>query len=258
MPIWGGMSTLLNSMKLQQQQRNQMASAAGGGKFGSLDPYTALASQVNQFMAGQAQAPFIANLPGYQGMTQQRSANVGAQLKGDVPQDVINQILQQAAQRGIFTGSPGGPASNASYLQALGLTSLGQQKEGAAGLSQAISDTPVPEIWNPMSLFVPEYLAKLELDAARGGGGSGGSVSFGQSHPFGGGGSFGANPFNQTTLDFVAENKRKKAEADAARKKANEDYWKKQGVRDVSGRSNPFSGNLFGGGFPSFSMSGLY
>jgi len=134
---------------------------------GGATPYGDLAASVNQFMSGQAAMPYQMNLPGYQGMIGQQSGNILQQLQGDVPRDVINQILQQAAERGIVTGSPGAPGAGAAYLKALGLTSLGMQEMGAKNLSQVRQDTPVPELWNPMSLYVPEYLARLELAAAK-------------------------------------------------------------------------------------------
>lgn len=146
----------------------------GGGGRPSLPagtvPYKQLAELVNSFMTQQAVAPYIANLPDYTGMTQQRSANIGSQLAGQVSPSTTNLLAQRGAERGIGVGA-GGPNAAAAWLAALGLTSEGLQQQGQQNLSQAIADTPVPEIWNPMSLYVPEYLANLELQAARGSGG---------------------------------------------------------------------------------------
>lgn len=49
---------------------------------------------------------------------------VESQLRGQLPTDVINQIAQRAAERGVATGSPGGPGANAAYLAAIGRSSL--------------------------------------------------------------------------------------------------------------------------------------
>lgn len=132
-------------------------------------PYGNLAASTNQFMIGQSQAPFLANLPNYASNVAQRGANTSSLLQGQVPPDVIRQMQQQAAERGIATGSPGSDNSNASYLQSLGLTSLGLQDQGSKELSQSIADTPVPQLFNPASLFVPEHLAGLEQRAAAAG-----------------------------------------------------------------------------------------
>jgi hypothetical protein len=120
-------------------------------------------------MTGQAVAPYLANLPNYANMVGQRSENIGQQLEGELPQDVLNQIMQQGAERGIMTGASGSNNANSAMLRALGLNSLQMQQQGSQGLTQAIADTPVPEIWNPMSLYVPTVLGQQELDAARAG-----------------------------------------------------------------------------------------
>lgn len=143
--------------------------STGGGAASGGVPHGDLAAATNAFMTGQAQAPFLANLPNYASNVAQRSQNIGSELKGQLPADVIRQIQQAAAERGIATGSPGSDNSNASYLQSLGLTSLGLQHQGSADLSQSIADTPVPQLFNPASLFVPEMLARLEQNAAQSG-----------------------------------------------------------------------------------------
>jgi hypothetical protein len=125
-------------------------------------PNFGLANQVNQFMGQQVRAPYLANLPNYASMVGQRSQNTTNMLRGEVPPDVLRQIQQRGAERGVATGMTGGSNTNASWLQALGLTSLGLQQQGSKELSQSIADTPVPEPWNPLSL----YLAQLEQEQA--------------------------------------------------------------------------------------------
>jgi hypothetical protein len=65
----------------------------------------------------------------------------GQQLQGQVGSDVVAQLLQQAAERGIMTGQGGGPNTNAAYLAALGLTSTGQQQAGQAAFAGTRSAT---------------------------------------------------------------------------------------------------------------------
>lgn len=129
--------------------------------------FSDLADSANKFMTGQAIAPYLANLPNFANMVGSRTENITQQLKGQLPQDVINQIGQQAAERGIATGSPGSPNTNAAYLRALGLNSLQMQQQGNQNLSGAIADTPVPQLFNPMSLIVPQMNAAQEMNAAR-------------------------------------------------------------------------------------------
>ena len=130
-------------------------------------PNAGLAADVNQFMTNQAVMPFTTNLPGYANMVGQRSENALSMLKGQIPDDVITQISQGAAERGIMGGMPSSPNSNAAYLRALGLTSIDMMGEGSKQLSQSIADTPVPELWNPMSLYVPQTLAAQNMQYAK-------------------------------------------------------------------------------------------
>lgn len=143
-----------------------MAVTNYGGIGGRATPQFGLAGQTNSFMSGQAALPYRMNLPGYGANLQQATQNTGNLLRGQVPLDVLQQIQTAGAERGVATGSAGSPNANAAWLRALGLTSLGLQQQGQQNFSQQIADTPVPEIWNPMSLYVPQVLAQQELDAA--------------------------------------------------------------------------------------------
>lgn len=60
---------------------------------------------------------------------------IKSQLAGQVPEDVKRNLIQGAAERGVATGMPGAPITNAQYLRGLGLTSLGLQQQGLTNLS---------------------------------------------------------------------------------------------------------------------------
>lgn len=130
-------------------------------------PYGDYANSLNKFMSNQAIQPFVQNLPGYASMVGQRSENTQSMLKGQLPQDVVNQITQRAAERGIGSGVSGSNNSNSALLSALGLSSLDLMGKGSQQLTQSIADTPTPEIWNPAALLVPQTLAQQEIDAAK-------------------------------------------------------------------------------------------
>ena len=141
---------------------------AGGVNFGQPPtPQFGLANQTNTFMQQQARLPYAFNLPNYGALIGQRSRNVGNMLAGQVPQDVIDQLQQRTNENAAGRGFTGGPATNASWLRALGLTSLGLQQQGSQQLSQSIQDTPVGEIWNPLALYVPQLQQREELAAAQ-------------------------------------------------------------------------------------------
>lgn len=129
--------------------------------------YSDIAERVNQFMAGQANNQYVSNLPNYANMVGSRTNNITQQLSGQLPQDVINQINQQAAERGVANGMTGGQNTNAAYLRALGLNSLQMQQQGSQNLSAAIADTPVSPLFSPASMIVPGLQSNSELTAAR-------------------------------------------------------------------------------------------
>jgi hypothetical protein len=91
------------------------------------------------------QANLVKNLPNYMGMVGADVGNISQNLAGALPPDVIQQIQQQAAERGIQTGSPGSANTSAEYLRALGLTSLQLQQLGHSQLTEAMQRTPVQQ-----------------------------------------------------------------------------------------------------------------
>ncbi len=126
-------------------------------------PFGNAAANNNWFMNQQAVSPFMQNLPGYQQNVAQRGANTYDMLRGEIPGDAVNLIAQQSAERGIGSGVAGSPNSSTALLRALGLTSLDMMGRGSQELSQSIADTPQPELFNPASLWAPEYNARTEL-----------------------------------------------------------------------------------------------
>lgn len=130
-------------------------------------PYQDLTSATNAFMTGQARAPFTANLPDYERLINQFSANIGANLEGRLTEGERRNAQRMAAERGIRSGMPGAPAIDTSLILDIINQTNQRQQQGAAGLHQAIADTPVPQLFNPMSLFVPQTLAANEFAAAR-------------------------------------------------------------------------------------------
>jgi hypothetical protein len=125
--------------------------AAGLGKASAVDPQTQL----------------TANLPGYQGLTQAASANIASDLAGQVPQDVINLLWQQSAERGAGQGlGPMAPNTNAAYLRALGLTSMGLKAQGQQELTGAIGRTPTGPLFDPSSMLVSPAAQQAAQEAA--------------------------------------------------------------------------------------------
>lgn len=116
---------------------------------------------VSQLVTGQARAnaaaakvPFQANLPNYDALVGKQSSNIMSELEGVLPPDVLAILKQQGGERGVSTGSPGSPNSDAAFLQSLGLTSLGLEQTGAADLARAIGETPTGPAVNAASSAV--------------------------------------------------------------------------------------------------------
>lgn len=130
------------------------AGEAVAGNIGNLGGLYNLAGSVNAFNQQQAPLGLQTNLPGYAGMIGQSSQNIAGHLAGQIPQDVINQITQQAAERGTATGLAGSPNSSAALLAALGKTSIGLQSQGEQELTAAIGRTPQGPLFDPSKFFV--------------------------------------------------------------------------------------------------------
>ena len=85
-------------------------------------------------------------------------------LAGKVPIDVLNQLGQQAAQRGVATGSPTGANTNAAYLRALGLTSLDLMNQGQNQLTSALARNPAAPIYSAGELVTtPTQQSQIDL-----------------------------------------------------------------------------------------------
>lgn len=124
------------------------------GNLGNLSNLYQLAGGVNNWNTAAAAQQYAANLPDYQNMIEQSSRNIGAFQRGEVPADVKSQIWQAGAER-LGTGQgPGSEGSNAAYLRALGLSSLGMMKESEGMLTGAMQRTPTAPLFDLNTMLV--------------------------------------------------------------------------------------------------------
>ena len=181
--------------------------AAGGGRTagGAIDysPTTAgaaggdigqISDLINEINRGAQTQANQARIPGAAGLEAKSSANISSELGGQLPPDVLALLGEQAAQAGVSSGSPGGPAG---YLRALGLTSLQQEQTGQQNLSAAYARNPGAPIYDASKqLITPYESAQLALEAAglAGRGGGGGAAPRGTAAPSGGGTYTGTTP----------------------------------------------------------------
>lgn len=157
-----------------------------------------------------ANASRVANqLPGYGDIISNIGSNLRSESAGQLPQDVIAQLSQLGAERGVATGSPGSPNSSAALLRSMGLTSLDLTGRAQSGLASILPTLPGYNIANNPNFYVsPEqsYEAALQkaifdaapdpasaaaagLDAVRSGFGMGGGYGGGGGPALFGGGS---------------------------------------------------------------------
>lgn len=152
---------------------------------------SSLINQINRTAAKSAQDVRIPQGPA---LEKKSSANIAAQLTGEVPADVMNLLAQEGAERGVAMGSPGSPNASAAYLRALGLTSLQQQQVGEQNLTAALARNPAAPIYDPSQLVLTPYqAAQLQMQQTRSGGGGGYSIA-----PSRGGGGGSQGPFSYT------------------------------------------------------------
>lgn len=147
-PAYGGVPQIPNPISTQSQ-------AIGGNQM-NLQALIQLLSGINNSQQSQLTSNFNTAIPNYQALTQTASSDIGNNLHGVVPPDVINLLTQQGAERGITTGMPASGNANAAYLRALGLTSLGREDLGVSQLDstrQSAAATVAP-LFNPASFLV--------------------------------------------------------------------------------------------------------
>lgn len=126
-----------------------------------------MSEMINQINQQAQHAANAARIPGALGLENRSSINIENALQGKLPADVITQIAQRAAERGVSSGNPYGANSNADYLRAIGLNSLQLQNTGQDWLTAALARNPSAPIYDPGRLVVtPLQQAEFALQAA--------------------------------------------------------------------------------------------
>lgn len=140
------------------------AGAALSGNIANLGQIYGLTGGLNASLAGQQRGQIAAGLPDYNQMVSQSSANILSQAQGRIPTDVVNQILQTAAEKGILSrGTNDAPVDMTSLIRTLGLTSLGLTNNAEQLLTGAIARTPQPQLVRPENFLVsPEQMQEAQ------------------------------------------------------------------------------------------------
>lgn len=107
-----------------------------------------LIAQINEINQAAQQKANAGRIPGGAGLEAISSGNISSALSGQLDPSVLQQLGQRSAERGIMTGSPSGPGTNAEYLRSLGLTSLDLMGQGQNWLTQATGRNPAAPIYS--------------------------------------------------------------------------------------------------------------
>lgn len=155
-----GMYTPVGVAPLPGQTAAKEITSPGTTPTASTD-MTELTNLINSLNQTNQTANLNARIPQAEPLQTQSSANIASALSGTVPQDVINQLAQSSAQRGVMTGSPTGASTNADYMRALGLTSTGLMNTGEGWLSNALARNPAVSTTNAADVWKMQQEAAL-------------------------------------------------------------------------------------------------
>lgn len=155
-PIYGGKPTVPSPVT--------SAATAVGGNLQNLGQIYQLGHGINTGQQSDLLGNYGAaglNIPALNATS---AGNISNLQHGIIPPDVVNQLIEHAAERGVATGAPGSPNSNAALLSAMGLTSLNLQGMGEQELTAAIGRTPSAPLFNPASMLTtPDEVQQAEM-----------------------------------------------------------------------------------------------
>lgn len=85
-------------------------------------------------------------IPGWSGLQSTRAGAVGSMLRGEIPQDVSDQVFRRGASKSVAGGYGGSEAGRNLVSRDLGLTSLDILGRGMTGMESMVRSTPLPRL----------------------------------------------------------------------------------------------------------------
>lgn len=125
--LLGGLFGSGKKVKVPQYQRTDVTAEqakAIEGNLAVLPEAEKLAEKTNLFNQSQLMSSLRAAVPGIDAIQAQASENLASQLKGEIPQDVQEQIQRSGATKALYGGFGGSSAGRNLVARDLGLTSL--------------------------------------------------------------------------------------------------------------------------------------
>ncbi len=140
---------------------------------GAFPDITQLGDLYQQYMLGglNAQIPGFSNILASGGKTTQEMLDAAAPLlRGEIPQDVQDQVQRSTAYQSLMSGTAGSGMSRALTARDLGLTSLGLEQQGAqlategGNAAQRWAGLAEGTMLNPSSMLItPQQQAALTM-----------------------------------------------------------------------------------------------
>lgn len=123
----------------------------------NIGPAKDLTGRINRANEGELVRMLNNVLPGYQSAVGRALKNTKSWIRGEIPQDVADQIKDQTAEAALVRGFSGSPAARALTARDLGRTSLDLMKEGENSLQRWIATSRnhlMPAPFDPTAMFV--------------------------------------------------------------------------------------------------------
>ncbi len=130
------------------------AASAISANIGNLGSLYQLGTGVSNYAQNQLLSNYNAAIPDYSSLAKQSSLNIGSELRGELPDDVVTNIINRAAERGIMTGTTGSANTNAALVKQLLGDSLGLTEMGERELSAAVARSPIAQPFDVSRMFV--------------------------------------------------------------------------------------------------------
>lgn len=139
---------LLKPINIDEEQRAALAANQN-----ILPQAQALAGDVNQFNQDQLESLYGQALPGYDRIKQQVSDNISSMTRGELPDDVVNEIYRRSSSQAYAGGFGGTPLGRNLTSRDLGLTSLDLMGRGQDSAQKWLSTTVAPQM-DVTSMFI--------------------------------------------------------------------------------------------------------
>jgi len=172
----GSVGTLLQSQEARKQ-KNQLKDLANTPGLDidseianayaayekSLPEAQRITGQVNQGNSAAMRQLLSSGIPGYEGLQAQDLANIGSELRGELPPDVQAAIERATAAHSVAGGYGGTQVGRNLTARDLGRTSLDLMQRGGTDLSRVLQTTPLPGLVGVQSLMGPSISDRIGI-----------------------------------------------------------------------------------------------